>query len=131
MASRRLPHSKVTARYPSLRSWLCLFALLPYFLLPAVFYSHLTVELPPAAGAEVKGASTFIAGQPPTFHPEDNRNCPICRAASSFEDYGCLDLAQAPHDAAHFLGLSLTNPAPLISPCGLGMAASRAPPLYL
>jgi hypothetical protein len=132
MASRRVPHSKVSVRYPVLRSFLCLWALLPYFLLPAVFYSHLTVGLPPGAFVLCELESAVIKAHPQQpFCPEDSQNCPICRAASSFEDYGCGDLPLAPAAAARFLGLALTNGDHLVSHCDFWVSESRAPPLFL
>ena len=76
-------------------------ALLFYFFLPLFFYGHLTNFSPAAVSGAAKTTSSAIEGrtQEPGL-PHDSNSCPICRAASHFQDYELSLSFQAPDGSA-------------------------------
>ena len=118
------------ARPGPLGSLLALVALLLYFLLPLLYYGHLANSPLPAASPDLKTAQPVVESQPQDPAPFHDRNtCPICQAASTFQDYGSSPSFHAP-DSSFPVGLladrdSTAGFACLISPT----RASRAPPV--
>jgi hypothetical protein len=129
------PKSAFAHRQPALLAFLCLLLLLPYLLLPAVYYGHLTVAFLPAsqedpiaiAGPLAIGTSTE---KPP--RPYHNSNaCPICRAASSLQDFGFFSLPQPPECANQVWITAFNSPTPAIANSDLLVSGPRAPPVSL
>lgn len=112
-----------------LGSLLSLSALLPYFFLPLVFFIHLTNYSFPAASADPGTGTPAIEArtQEPDL-PHDSNTCPICRAASDFQNHGLFLSFHAPE------GLALAGPlSGHYDSSGLAKAdapiwQSRAPP---
>jgi hypothetical protein len=107
-----------------------LFAFLPYLLLPLIYYAHLTASSLPAASGDLKTGSLIIASQTrEPVAPHDSNACPICRGASSSQDYGTSPAFHAP-DSSSLVGLLADGY------CSSGLAKAdvltpetRAPPL--
>lgn len=98
-------------------------ALLANFLLPLIYYGHLTSFSLPASSGDPRAGPPITLSHPekPLFPYHDNL-CPICQAASSFQDYGFLPVLPLP-DSAALVGLlpcrdrtqGITNLAQLVS----------------
>ena len=127
---------QVAYRQPFLLSLLCVLVLLPHLLLPAVYYSHLTATFLsvyqeyPRAGPLAIG--TYPEKSPGPYH--DRNSCLICRAASSFQDYGFFALPLAPEcsapDAPVWLAVFI-SPTPIITNSDFLVSVPRAPPVSL
>jgi hypothetical protein len=107
-----------------------LFAFLPYLLLPLVYYAHLTASSLPAAFGDLKTGSAIIAGQTgEPVSPHDSNACPICRGASSFEDYGTSPAFQVPdsNSLAGFLSDSYGSSG--LAKADIVTSRTRAPPV--
>jgi hypothetical protein len=127
------PKSALVCRQPSLLSLLCLVVFLPYLLLPAIYYSHLTAALL-AAFHEDPRAGPLAMGTHPEKPPgpdHDSNSCPICRAASSFQDYGFFALPQTPEGATPVWLAVFINPSPRIADSDFLVSGPRAPPVSL
>jgi hypothetical protein len=105
MASRQ-QSAKYTEGRPSRFGFLLsLVAFLLYFLLPLTYFVHLTTISLPAASGDLKIMSPIIASETEEpVSPHDSNACPICRGASSFEDYGTSLAFHAP-DSSSLVGL--------------------------
>jgi hypothetical protein len=107
-----------------------LFAFLPYILLPLIYYVHLTASSLPATAGDLKTGGAIIAGRtgkPVT--PHDSNACPICRGASSFEDYGTSPAFHAP-DRSSLVGLlSDSYCSSGVAKVDVATAYTRAPPV--
>ncbi len=110
---------------------LSLATLLSHFLLPLVFYVHLTK--PPAVSA-----TQFNAGPAPSLSqtegsfptPHDANNCPICQAASSFQHYACYALPPVPESASPAGPCFHRIDLPLDRVFCLSVSIPRAPPTF-
>jgi hypothetical protein len=120
-------------RQPSLLSFLCLVVFLPYLLLPAVYYSHLTAALLPAFHEDPRAGPPAIGTHPekPPGPYHDSNSCPICRSASSFQDYGFFSLPQAPEGATRVWLAAFITPTPGIANSDFLVSGPRAPPVSL
>ncbi len=127
------PKSAAVHRQPSLLPLLCLIVFLPYLLLPAVYYGHLTAAfLPPFQ--EDPRAGPLAIGTHPEKPPEpyhDSGSCPVCRAASSFHDYGCFPWTQAQEGPTPVWLVAVISPAPIIANPDFLVSGPRAPPVFL
>lgn len=120
-------------RQPSLVSFLCLFVFLPYLLLPTVYYSHLTAAFLPASQEDPR-AGPLAIGTHPKKSPgpyQDSNSCPICRAASSFQDYGFFSLPQAMECPTPVWLAAFISPTPGIANPDSWVSGPRAPPVSL
>ncbi len=127
--SRQLRGKASEGRPSHNASLLALLALLPYFLLPLIFYGHLTNSAFPAPPGIPRTGPPIIESQnkePVPFH--DNNSCPICRAASDFQDYGLHLAFQAPDSAFVWL-LSDRDGTVVFSKADFVTAPTRAPPV--
>ncbi len=119
---------------PSLLSWLSLLVLLSYLLLPAVYYNHLTEAFPVPACQAQPAAGLLAIRTLPEKSPvpgHDPNNCPICRAASSFQDYGSFPGFQAPDGASPVRLTVFIDPTPSITDSDFWVSGPRAPPVSL
>jgi hypothetical protein len=125
------PNRAFVYRQPSLLSHLCLVVFLSYLLLPAVYYSHLTTAFLPAFHGDPR-AGPLTIGTHPEKPPEpyhDSGSCPICRAASSFQDYGFFSLHQFTDCATQVRLAALISPTPSIANSDFLVSGPRAPPV--
>ncbi|MCX5890663.1 MAG: hypothetical protein NTY36_14630 [Deltaproteobacteria bacterium] len=121
-------------RQPSLLSLLCLVVFLPYLLLPAVYYSHLTAAFLPAFQGVPRAGPLAIGTYPekPQEPYHDSNTCPICRGGtSSFQDYGFCSLPQAPEGATPAWLAAVISPTPIIATSDFLVSEPRAPPVFL
>lgn len=116
---------------PSLLSLLCLVVFLPYLLLPPVYYSHLTAAFLPAFQEDPRAGPLAIATYPekPPGPYHDNDSCPICRAASSLQDYGFCSLPQASEGATPVWLATVISPTPGLANSDLMVSGPRGPPV--
>jgi hypothetical protein len=129
----RHPKNASVYRQPSLLSLLCLVVFLPYLLLPAVYYSHLTAAFLPAFRGDARAGSLAIGTHPekPPQPYHDSDSCPICWAASSLQDYGFFSSPQAPEGATPVWLASVISPTPIIANSDFLVSGPRAPPVFL
>jgi hypothetical protein len=117
-------------RLGRLGSFLGLAAFLPIFLLPLIYYGHLTNFSPLAVSRDLKTALPAIESrteEPAPFH--ESKACPICQAASSFQDFGSFLSFDAP-DGSTLLGpLSERYSSAGLAPADGLTLQSRAPPV--
>jgi hypothetical protein len=127
------PKSAFVHRQPSLPALLCLFVLLPYLLLPVVFYGHLSGAFFLASQADTRAGlpaiGTHPEKSPQPYHP--GNTCPVCRAASSFDDYGYFSWSQVPDCASPVRLTAFINAPPSRSDGYLWVSGPRAPPVSL
>jgi len=118
-------------REPSLPSLLCLVVFLPYLLLPAIYYSHLTAAFLPAFQWVPRAGPPAIGTHPeePLGPYHNSNSCLICRAGSRFQDYGCFSLHQAPEGATPVWLTAFINPTLRIANLDFLVSGPRAPPL--
>ena len=127
------PKSAFVHRQPSLPAFLCLFVLLPYLLLPVVFYGHLSLAFFPASQADPRAGlpaiGTLPGKSPQPYH--DGTTCPICRAGSGFQDNGFSSWSQVPDGAAPVRLADLINSPPSLASGYFWVSGPRAPPVSL
>lgn len=111
-------------------AFLCLLSLLTYLFLPLVYFSHFS-DLSPTASYENPGPGPAVSVCHSAQLPHDSGNCPICQAASSFQDYGCFSLPQVPDYPSLDRLASFIRPTCSIAPRHLLVSGTRAPPICL
>lgn len=112
----------------------CLFALLPYLLLPLIYYNHLTgnqdFPLYLMAGPESRAPVIWGHADQPMRPPHESA-CPICRAASHFQDYGVSAVVLTPdHPCLARLSPFSSYPSHIANLDEL-VSGPRAPPVSL
>jgi hypothetical protein len=111
-------------------SLLSLVALLLYFLLPAIYYVHLTgFPLPAESGGLKTGPPIFESRPGDPVTPHDSNACPICQAGSSFQDYGLFQAFHAPQGSALVGPWSDSHGTLGLAKLNVLNIASRAPPV--
>jgi hypothetical protein len=127
------PNRTFVHRQPSLLSLLCLVVFLPYLLLPAVYYSHLTGALLPAFQEDPRAGPLAIGTYPekPPGPYHDSNSCPICKGASSFQDYGFFALPQSPEGVTPVWLAAFTSPTPGTTNSDFLVSGPRGPPVSL
>jgi hypothetical protein len=134
MNCKRKIRSLVAARETRSRSCLCLLVLLPYLLLPLIYYNHLTGNTSSPVclieGPQGRGSIFWEKAEKPVG-PHDDKSCPLCRAASHFQDYGFTAAIPAPdHPSLVQLYLCSNHPS-RIANLHLLVSGPRAPPVAL
>ena len=127
------PKSAFAHTQSSLPAFLCLLVLLPYLLLPVVFYSHLRLAFLPASQGDPRAGLPAI-GTDPKKSPQpyhDGNTCPICRAASGFQDNGFFSWSQVPDCASPVRLAACINSPPSLADGYFGVSGPRAPPVSL
>jgi hypothetical protein len=111
----------------------CFLAFLLYFLLPLIYYIHLTEFSLPASYGEPRAGPSIIWGNPekPPSPYHDNNSCPICQAASSCQDYTFFPILQNPDNASLVRLSSFKDPNPGISNFNFLVSRPRSPPVIL
>ena len=106
-----------------------LLTLLPYFLLPFLFYGHLT-KVPPASSGDPKAGPPIILSHPekPPAPYHDN-SCPICRGAESSQDCRFLPVLPGSDPPSPVRQSSLSGPFSPITPIPQMSSGPRAPPV--
>jgi hypothetical protein len=134
MSCNRKICSFVAARETRSRSGLCLLVLLPYLLLPLIYYNHLAgnagspfshIEGPHGLGSILWGKAAKAVP------PNHDQSCPLCRAASSLEDCGFTSMVPAsdhPSLLRHYL---FSHHPAEIANLYLQVSGPRAPPVVL
>ena len=111
----------------------CLFALLPYLLLPLIYYDHLTGtqdSLGYSIAAPQNRAPVMGGHVATPLRPGHDPACPICGGASHFQDYGIAAVVLAP-DLPCLARLSpLGNHYCRIAHLHLLVSGSRGPPVF-
>ena len=127
------PKSASVHRQLSLLYLLCLAVFLPYLLLPAVYFSHLTAAFLPAFQEDPRAGPLAIGTHPekPPGPYHDSDSCPICRAASSLQDYGFLSLPLFPDCATQVRLAAFIVPTPSLANSYFSFSVPRAPPVLL
>ncbi len=124
------PKSAFIHMQSPLQALLCPFVLLPYLLLPAVYYGQLTVAFLPAYQEDLRAGSlaigTYHEKTPKPFH--DSKTCPICQAASCFQSYGFFSVLQIPECASSVRLSVCINSTFSITSCAFLVLGPRAPP---
>ncbi len=114
-----------------LASLLSFWALSWYFLLPLVYYSHLTKF--PLTTYEDPRAGPFTVSTPPAWPPgpSHQKSCPICLAVETFQDYDFIPLIPMPDNSFLLWVIPRHEPQPYVKTfCGL-ISGPRAPPISL
>jgi hypothetical protein len=99
--------------------------------LPAVYYSHLTAAFLPAFQEDPR-AGPLASGTHPEKPPgpyHDSDSCPICRATSSFQDYGLFSLPQFTDWTTQVRLAAFITPTPGIANSDFLVSGPRAPPV--
>ncbi len=127
------PNRTFVHRQSSLLSLLCFVVFLPYLLQPSVYYSHLTAAFLPAFQGDPRAGPLAIGTHPekPPGPYHDSNSCPICRAFSSFQDYGFFTLPQLTDCATQVRLAVLISPTPIIANSDFLDSGPRAPPISL
>ncbi len=127
------PNRACVHRQPSLLPLLCLVVFLPYLLLPAVYYGHLTAAFLPAFQGDPRAGPPAIGPHtekpPGPYHDSDS--CPICRAASSLQDYGFFSFPQLAECATQVRLAAHIGPIPIIANPDFLVSGPRAPPVSM
>ena len=108
----------------------CLLALLQYFLVPLLYYSHLPQKVSLLALSGYTRAGPLTIGSPPAgpLPSHDGNNCPICLAASSWQDYGLSSSPRGPAAAPLAEFLSGSDPPASFSLFQMLVSVPRGPP---
>lgn len=127
------PNWAFVHKQSSLLSLLCLVVLLPYLLLPAIYYGHLTEQFLSASHEDPRAGPLAIGSYPEKLSEpcHDSNSCPICQAASSFQDYGFFSLPQVPASATQVRIAAFISPTFIIANYDFLVSGPRAPPISL
>lgn len=124
-------HRQQSGRKPlRLGSFFGFLALLANFLLPLIYYAHLTgFSLPAASGDPRAGPPIILSHSEKPLRPQHDNSCPICRAASSFQHYGFFPLLFSPNGAALVGLLPCRDHTPGITHFARIVSSPRGPPI--